>query len=163
MSKFSKIGFLIAVVLMIGLLALSNSNSNSSTSPKSEVKHQESLPAEQITTFSSDTAVTVIETVYELKKRLQEKRTDEVLLDVRTPEEFRAGHIPGAVNLDVENPNFSLELQKLDKNKTYIVFCRSGNRAWLAAQEMLQQQFKVVYSKEGISAWVRAGFELSQS
>ncbi len=52
-----------------------------------------------------------------------------VLLDVRTPGEFTAGHIAGAMNIDFDNASFASEIEKLDKSKTYYVYCRSGNRS----------------------------------
>jgi len=51
-----------------------------------------------------------------------------VVLDVRTPKEFEAGHIPGGVNLDVNAPDFQKKVSRLDKNKTYLVHCAAGVR-----------------------------------
>ena len=95
-------------------------------------------------------------TVQDLYTRLAQKNPNEVLIDVRTPEEFAQGHIVNAVNLDMENPNFGSEIVKLDKSKTYIVFCRSGNRALTASKSMASNDLKVIYSKEGITAWIAA-------
>lgn len=48
-----------------------------------------------------------------------------VVLDVRTPEEFAEGHLPGAVNLDVSDPGFEQGLEELDRDATYAVYCRT--------------------------------------
>ncbi len=54
---------------------------------------------------------------------------DFVILDVRTPQEFAEGHIINAVNLDINSKSFRDDLKKLDKNKTYLVYCRTGMRS----------------------------------
>src|SRR5215472_11525563 len=50
------------------------------------------------------------------------------VLDVRTKKEFEAGHIPGAMNLDVNSPEFTQKVSALDKKKTYLVHCAAGVR-----------------------------------
>ena len=52
-----------------------------------------------------------------------------VVLDVRSPAEFKSGHIPGAVNLDVRSPDFEKKVNELDKSKTYLVHCAAGGRS----------------------------------
>ncbi len=52
-----------------------------------------------------------------------------VLLDVRTPEEFAHGRIAGAVNLDYRGADFQGDLARLDRSRTYLVYCRTGNRS----------------------------------
>ena len=54
---------------------------------------------------------------------------DVVILDVRTPEEFAKEHIENAINLDYYSQTFRDELNNLDKDKTYLIYCRSGNRS----------------------------------
>ena len=70
-----------------------------------------------------------------------QKTTGAVLLDVRTPAEFAVGHIAQAINVDFENPTFSTEVMKLDKEKEYFVYCRSGNRSGQAITIMKQNGF----------------------
>ena len=85
-----------------------------------------------------------------------------VILDVRTPEEFRSGYIEGAVNIDYYNPGFQVELGKLDRTKTYLIYCRTGNRTESAFALMKELQFKDVYPVEGgITAWRAAGFPVT--
>lgn len=74
---------------------------------------------------------------------------DAVLVDVRTPEEFNAGHIEGAIVVDFDNPNFVIEIQKLDPSKTYFIYCRSGNRSGQAAVIMKRHNFQNVYDLQG--------------
>lgn len=79
---------------------------------------------------------------------------DAVILDVRTPEEFAGGFIANAVNMDYNGADFNGEVSKLDKNKTYLVYCLSGKRSASAAAYMRSNGFKNVINLEGgILAW----------
>jgi rhodanese-related sulfurtransferase len=66
-----------------------------------------------------------------------------VLIDVRTPGEFRSGSIKGARNIDIMSPSFASTINTLDKDKTYFMFCRTGNRSGQACNFMAKQGFKV--------------------
>lgn len=82
------------------------------------------------------------------------KNKKNVLLDVRTPEEFAEGHVPGAINIDVKNPNFEEEIQKLDTKKNYFIYCKSGVRAKLATEKMQEKGFKNAKNfKDGMSTY----------
>lgn len=86
------------------------------------------------------------------------KLPDTVLLDVRTPEEFAAGRLPGAVNVDVEAADFGQKIATLDKTKSYAVYCRSANRSKVAMTMMQQVGFTKLFDLEGgINAWKSAG------
>jgi len=77
-----------------------------------------------------------------------------VLLDVRTPEEFSEGHLQEAIDIDYNNPAFTSNITKLDKNKTVYVYCRSGRRSAEAASIMRSSGFKKVIELDGgILAW----------
>ncbi len=81
-----------------------------------------------------------------------------IILDVRTPEEFNAGHIPNAININVADSNFSSEVSKLDKNATVAVYCRSANRSAVATNEMADLGFTDMYDMQGgIIDWEAAG------
>lgn len=83
-----------------------------------------------------------------------------ILLDVRTPEEFAEGHLPGAINIDFKNEGFSAALDTLDKTKQYEVYCRSGHRSGESTEMMSKKGFKKVYDLEGgILKWQEKGFE----
>ena len=77
-----------------------------------------------------------------------------ITLDVRTPEEFAAGHIPGAVNMNVESGTFEQDLSALDPNATYAVYCRSGRRSAEAISIMEGAGFTSMSNLAGgIAAW----------
>jgi rhodanese-related sulfurtransferase len=101
-----------------------------------------------------------IQTTEELQQKVNNLAQNEVLLDVRTPEEFRQGHIAGSVNFDISNSNIMQEIVNLDHSKTYIVYCRSGGRSQLASMIMQQKGLKVINSSVGIIYWSKAGLEL---
>ncbi len=80
------------------------------------------------------------------------------LLDVRTPEEFAAGHIAGAQNIDFYASDFADRLGALDRGTTYVVYCKSGNRSGQATALMAREQFTSVTDIDGgIQAWVGGG------
>jgi rhodanese-related sulfurtransferase len=81
-----------------------------------------------------------------------------VIIDVRTPEEFAAGHLPNALNINVESADFENQIAALDKNKTYGVYCRSGNRSTVASNKMAEQGFtSVINSTAGLDELVANG------
>lgn len=72
-----------------------------------------------------------------------------VVLDVRTPAETAEGKIAGAQELDFRAPDFQEKLGKLDRNKTYLVYCRSGGRSSSACSMMEEMGFKDLYNLVG--------------
>ena len=94
--------------------------------------------------------------VAEFEKLRADKKN--VVLDVRTQKEFEAGHIPGAVNIDVNAPDFPERVTKLEKNKTYLVHCGAGVRSARACDKMSHLAFPKLYNLEGgFKAWETAG------
>ena len=80
------------------------------------------------------------------------------VLDVRTAEEFRAGHIPGAVNLDVLDAGFEKKVANLNKAQTYLVHCAAGRRSANAVDQMKDLGFRsVVDLTPGFNGWKAAG------
>ncbi len=89
------------------------------------------------------------------------KLPDTTIIDVRTPQEYAEGHLPGAVNIDVSSADFVQQVQALDPTAPYAVYCRSGNRSAAAIQEMNQLGFTNAYHLQGgITAWDSAGGEV---
>lgn len=83
-----------------------------------------------------------------------------VIIDVRTKEEFEEGHLAEADrHLDLLNGDFEAELNSLDKNRTYYLYCRSGNRSGQAAELMIDNGFSNVYNIGGFQELGAAGFE----
>lgn len=90
---------------------------------------------------------------------IEARRNDKdfVLLDVRTPEEFAAGRIAGATNVDFQAPDFKEKLATLDKSKAYLVHCAKGGRSKKATDAMTAAGFGTVYDLlGGMTAWERA-------
>jgi rhodanese-related sulfurtransferase len=88
----------------------------------------------------------------------ERKSRKSVLLDVRTPEEFARGHIPGAVNLDINSPAFFQKAAQFDKKKTILVNCHAGSRGAIASAELAKMGFKTICNLEGgLAAWEKEG------
>ena len=84
-----------------------------------------------------------------------------ITLDVRTPIEFAEGHIEGARLIDFQSGNFENEISALDKNATYAVYCRSGNRSGQAVKVMQDAGFMNVFNMNGgVIDWANAGLPL---
>lgn len=89
------------------------------------------------------------------------KRPGTTIVDVRTPQEYAQGHLPGAVNVDVSSPDFTAQIATLDPSAPYAVYCRSGNRSGVAVATMAEQGFTNAYHLGGgIGAWQNAGGEV---
>ncbi len=77
-----------------------------------------------------------------------------ILLDVRTPQEYASGHLEYAINIDYNSSTFKQSLTTFDKDKTYLLYCRTGNRSSNAFKIMKEMGFKKVYHMVGgIEAW----------
>ena len=88
-----------------------------------------------------------------------EGNSDFVIMDVRTPEEYSNEHIAGSILLDFNADDFEAGLDKLDKNKTFLLYCRSGNRSGKAADIMSELAFTDVYDIDGgINQWKAEGY-----
>ena len=81
-----------------------------------------------------------------------------VILDVRTPAEFKDGHIAGAINIDYHAPTFKEQLNGLNKTKVYLLYCRTARRSRAALEMMRELGFPEVYHMlGGIVSWQAAG------
>ena len=84
--------------------------------------------------------------------------TSIVVLDVRTAEEHKAGHIAGTtLHIDILRPDFdSLAVANIKKGSTVALYCRSGNRSKRAASQLVAKGFKVIELASGYNGWVEA-------
>ena len=84
----------------------------------------------------------------EFANKIHEK-TDAIILDVRSPNEFSKGHLDHAMNIDWNGSSFEDEVRPLDKSKPVFVYCLSGGRSSAAASQMRSDGFKEVYELNG--------------
>jgi rhodanese-related sulfurtransferase len=102
----------------------------------------------------------------EAARLMKENRAnpDFVVLDVRTPEEYRDGHLEGAVMIDFRSNKFQEELQTLDRGKTYLVYCRTGRRSGSAVPVMEEMGFRKIYHlSDGMKGWKEQGFPTTKN
>ncbi|WP_179343983.1 rhodanese-like domain-containing protein [Winogradskyella ursingii] len=119
---------------LIGLLLLSICLAWSCTNDRSNTAEVKVVTAEEM------------ETILELE--------DVQLVDVRTAEEYAEIHIPNAQNIDFNSPTFDEDVEKLDKKKPVILYCKSGGRSAKCAKKLKDAGFKKIYDLEGgISKW----------
>lgn len=89
----------------------------------------------------------------------EQDNPDFAIIDVRTPEEYTEGHIENAVNIDFRTDDFEDRISELDREKTYVIYCRSGVRSAGAFDVMERLDFHEAYNVlEGITGWTDAGF-----
>lgn len=74
---------------------------------------------------------------------------NEVVIDVRTPQEYKGGHIENAKNINWNGNDFAEQVSKLDKDKPVMVYCMAGGRSAAAANELKKIGFKNVIDLEG--------------
>ncbi len=103
-----------------------------------------------------------VDKAYELIQQ-NSGQPDFVVLDVRTPREYAAGHLPGAQMLNFFDPDFQQKLGQLDRDKTYLVYCRSGNRSGKVVPMMEKMGFKKVYHLfQGYMGWSAKGMPVEK-
>jgi len=128
---------LLVTVTMLGLVACGGGNDRATAPGVVTVSPAEA--ADVIAAHRDDSAFTIV--------------------DVRTPEEFTAGHLEGAVDIDIYDAGFDDAVAALDPDGIYVLYCRSGNRSAAAADLMRQLSFTAVYEIDGgIVQWEGDGF-----
>ncbi len=81
-----------------------------------------------------------------------------IIVDVRTPAEFREGHLPGAVNMDYFGGPFETQVQSLPKTAPVLLYCRTGNRSGSAYDIMTKAGIgNILHMNEGITKWQQLG------
>ena len=95
----------------------------------------------------------------DLNQIFNKKLSENIILDVRTKEECFESKIPGSLNIDYYSENFKNNLDSLDKNLNYYIYCRSGNRSGKTVIILRDKGFKNVYNLEGgILAWKKENY-----
>ncbi len=85
--------------------------------------------------------------------------SDFAVLDIRTPGEFQSGHLKNAILIDFYSQTFADQLSRLDKEKKFLIYCRSGNRSARSLEIFKKLKFQKIYHMaNGISTWNSEGF-----
>jgi phage shock protein E len=123
--------FLLLAILVLGALAAAAQTPDKTGA----VKHVDAKQAEKLI---SDHKVTI--------------------LDIRTPGEFKSGHIAGATNIDFNSPDFEKAITRLSKTNSYLVHCAVGGRSTRSLKLFEKNHFDSIYHLDGgIQAWEKAG------
>jgi len=89
---------------------------------------------------------------------------DFIIVDVRTPEEYKEGHLKGAVNINLNAETFREDIANLDRSKTYMIYCRSGGRSSRAVSIIQQLEFTHIYHMvNGINEWNAEGLPVEKN
>ena len=115
---------------------------------------QEQTASQSTTAEQQQTDYRVL-AVADYKKELQDDNV--LLVDVRTPQEYGSGHIEGAINVNVMDPDFATQIKaEVDASKQVMIYCRSGSRSARATKIMKELGYPVIYDlKGGYMAWQR--------
>ena len=98
--------------------------------------------------YSNDIAKSTVELVgVEFSKELIKKQIK--IIDVRTPKEFNQGHIENAININFKSSNFIKSISKLNKDTSFLIYCKSGNRSGKAAKIFDSIGFYKIYDLKG--------------
>jgi phage shock protein E len=148
--RYSNLRTLVAagsLVAALGIAAGCGESTGAGTDSTTDTTAAAQTARSSVTLVSPDQAADLLET-----------RSDLVLLDVRTPEEFDQAHLAGADLHDFYEPDFAQQLSELDPDAAYVVYCQSGNRSSQATALMAEMGFTEVYDVDGgIQSWVAAG------
>lgn len=90
------------------------------------------------------------------------KNDSVVVVDVRTPAEYKSGYIKGAQNIDMKSADFQTEATKLDKKKKIAVYCRSGKRSKIAANALADMGYMVIELNSGMLGWQNASMPVEK-
>ena len=103
-----------------------------------------------------------VETIAKISPtEFKEQSEEQLILDVRSTEEFMEGHIAGAINNNVYDENFTEIMNNFPKNKPIFVYCKSGKRSSMAAVKLSKLGFKQIYDLEGgILNWIKNDYEV---
>ncbi len=127
---------------------------------------QNPVPAPDTVKVKRDIALTTSAGLMIVNMDVQEFKTtldgvkNKNLLDVRTTDEYAAGHLVDAINIDVDANDFEKKISGLDKTLPFFVYCQGGSRSRVACKHMQQLGFTNLYNlSNGIESWKDAGFD----
>jgi rhodanese-related sulfurtransferase len=99
----------------------------------------------------------------EFATQLRGEKSKHLLIDVRTPSEYKKGHLKGAILMNIFDDNFDADLTKLDRNTTYYIYCGIGGRSAECTEKMQTMGFKKVIELDGgIKRWMANGLPVEQ-
>lgn len=88
--------------------------------------------------------------------KLATQHPDAVIIDARTPSEYQTGRILNAINIDFLNASYLSEIEELNKENHYFIYCQSGQRSKSMAKQMKKMDFKHVYNLSGgVMTWTK--------
>ena len=97
----------------------------------------------------------------EAQQLLSDKKV--IVLDIRTPGEFKSTHMAGATNIDFLAPDFEQKISRLDPNKAYLVHCASGGRSTHSLPVLKNHHFQLIYHLDGgLKAWEKEGLPVEK-
>ena len=101
--------------------------------------------------------------VHQLKQRIENPDEVLILLDVRTLEEYQSGHIKDSINIPHDQLILNVNVLDQYRNQPIVVFCRSGRRAQLVIETLIENKFDQIVDLQGdIQAWKTSGFPVVQ-
>jgi len=118
-----------------------------------------------LASYSGQETTTIAQTIENVSAvdayELMQSNADIIIIDVRTPDEFNMGHLENAINIDFYSDTFEQDIDKLDKDKAYLIYCRSGKRSGKSHVIMDGLNFSEVYNvKGGMLSWNMAELPL---
>ncbi|RLF58776.1 MAG: rhodanese-like domain-containing protein [Thermoplasmata archaeon] len=103
--------------------------------------------------------ITAIESYYLIQNNTENPNF--IIIDIRTPEEYESGHLADSIIIDYYESTFEKDIDQLDKEKTYLIYCRTGRRTGLAMDIMEDLNFLNVYNMlGGITQWETEGLPI---
>lgn len=128
-----------AVFLAVAVLPAAQAEEKIGTIAENGVRHVDALQAEKVISTTSDI----------------------IILDVRTPKEFKAGHIKGAINIDYYADDFKEQIALLDEEANYLLHCRTGHRSGKSVPIMIEAGIQnISHLDGGIESWKAAGLPI---
>ena len=132
---------IIAVLICIGCFIYKSSKTNKTTTSNNSTTTS-AAKTNEIRHVSMDDIV-----------KIMNENKDYVIVDVRTPDEYKEGHIPNAINIPNETINETVYNKLKDKNQLILIYCRSGSRSRQAAYKMQKLGYTNLVDFGGIINW----------